>query len=325
MSLTTTHDRPIRLDGRVAVVTGAGNGLGRQYALALGRLGAKVVVNDLGGDVHGVGSDSTVAQTVVAEIRAAGGDAVADGHSVATPEGGAAIIDAAVQNYGRVDVLVSNAGILRNADVVDSEPSDIEKVLAVHLWGAFNVLRPAMRDMSSRDYGRVVMVSSGVAAFGNVGQAAYGAAKGGIWGLAKCAALEGEPHGVLVNTVMPVARTRMADGMDGKGNHHDSATHDALLQLIDPRAVAPLVAYLSSQECRVTGAAFSAGGGRFAQVFTGLSRGWVASNPNDASVDEIAAHFDDISDLSEYSVPDSLADEIGQLIRRLGSSGGSLA
>jgi NAD(P)-dependent dehydrogenase (short-subunit alcohol dehydrogenase family) len=246
-------------------------GLGRCYALELARRGDRVVVNDLGGDVHGVGADASVAAGVVEEIRAFGGDAVANSDTVATPEGGSAIIATALESYGRIDALVCNAGILRNDTVVDADPCDVDLVLSVHLRGAFNVLRPAMRAMAANHYGRVVMISSAVGVFGNTAQAAYAAAKGGVFGLANAAALEGEPYGILVNTVLPLARTRMMQGMGDKGHHLDPDVHSRFLAAIAPEAVVPLVTFLASDACTTTHTAFSAGAGRFARVFVGLT------------------------------------------------------
>ena len=308
------HSTAVRLDGRVAVVTGAGQGLGRSYALELARRGASVVVNDIGGDVHGTGIDHAISARVVDEIRAEGGEAVADCESVATPEGGDAIIAYAVATYGRVDALVANAGILRNDAVVDADPSDVDAVLAVHLDGAFSVLRPAMRAMRSNRYGRVVMISSSVGVFGNAQQAAYAAAKGGVFGLANAAAIEGEPNGILVNTVMPLAATRMAAGMQGKGHQLDPEVKARLLAAISPDAVAPLVAYLASESCSTTHAAFSAGAGRFARIFVGLSEGWTSPNPATVSAEDVAAHLDRIMRTEGFSMPTSVADEARALM-----------
>ncbi len=200
---------PLSFDGQVAIVTGAGGGLGRSHALELARRGALVVVNDLGGAVDGTGSSATAAEQVVAEIRAAGGDAVANGDSVATPEGGEAIVQCAVDNYGRIDVVVNNAGILRDAAFKNVTPELLDPVIDVHLKGAFNVLRHAWPRLREQNYGRIVNTTSGSGMFGNFGQSNYGAAKAGLMGLTRVLSIEGERNNVRVNAIAPIAHTRM--------------------------------------------------------------------------------------------------------------------
>nr|MDT0664009.1 SDR family NAD(P)-dependent oxidoreductase [Micromonospora sp. DSM 115978] len=204
----------LRFDDRVAVVTGAGRGLGRSYALLLGSLGAKVVVNDPGGAMSGDGADAGPAESVVQEITAAGGEAVACTESVATPEGGQAIIDAAVNTYGRIDILIHNAGNVRYGSLEDMTYEDFDAVLDVHLRGAFHVVRPAFPLMAKAGYGRVVLTSSVGGLYGSQHVANYGAAKAGIVGLSNVVALEGAERGVKCNVIVPAAVTRMAEGID---------------------------------------------------------------------------------------------------------------
>ena len=201
----------IRFDGRVAVITGAGGGLGKTYALELARRGASVVVNDLGGSSDGRGGSSSMADATVKEIIEAGGKAVANYDSVATPEGGKAIIQTALDNFGKVDILVNNAGILRDKSFLKLEPKDLEAVLDVHLKGAFFVTQPAFASMKENGYGRIVMASSGAGIFGNFGQTNYGAAKMGLVGLMNVLSVEGAKYNIKVNTIAPVAKTRLTE------------------------------------------------------------------------------------------------------------------
>ena len=252
----------IRFDGRVAVVTGAGAGLGRAYALELAARGAKVVVNDLGGARDGSGAGSAgPADQVVEEIRAAGGEAVASYASVATPEGGEAIIRKAVEAFGRVDILINNAGILRDKSLIKMAPEEWEKVLSVHLDGAYQVTRPAFRQMREQKYGRVILTTSAAGLFGNFGQANYSAAKLALLGMMNTLKLEGEKYNIKVNTVAPVAATRLTE---------DILPPD-LFERLKPEYVTPLVLYLGSEQCAETGQVFNAGLGYFnrAAVVTG--------------------------------------------------------
>ena len=221
----------IDFQDRVAVITGAGGGLGREYALLLASRGATVVVNDLGGSVHGDGADASAADTVVAEIRSTGGTAIAQHSSVADPEGGAAIIESAVEAFGRVDVLISNAGILRDRTLANMAVEDLRSVLSVHLEGAFYVTMPAFRIMKEQRYGRIVFASSGSGLFGNFGQTNYAAAKAGLVGFMNALKLEGAKYDILVNSVAPIAHTRMTEEILG-----DQA------EQFDAASVAPAVA-----------------------------------------------------------------------------------
>jgi NAD(P)-dependent dehydrogenase (short-subunit alcohol dehydrogenase family) len=248
-------------DGKVAVITGAGGGLGRQHALLLASRGALVVVNDLGGTVDGSGADSSAAQKVVDEIRAAGGEAVANHDSVSTPEGGEGIIQTAIDAYGRVDIVINNAGILRDKTFHNMTPDLVDPVIDVHLKGAFNVTRPAWIRMREQGYGRIVSTSSAAGIFGNFGQANYGAAKMGLVGFSRVLAAEGAKYNIKANVIAPLALTRMTENLMG-----------AVGDKLDPALVTPIVAWLSHEDCDVSGEIYSVGGGRVARHVDGRQR-----------------------------------------------------
>ncbi|QRY45981.1 SDR family NAD(P)-dependent oxidoreductase [Mycolicibacterium boenickei] len=290
----------LRFDDRVAVVTGAGRGLGREYALLLASRGAKVVVNDPGGGLTGDGTDSGPAQAVVDEIVSAGGQAVAVTDSVATAEGGQAIIDAAVGRFGRVDILIHNAGTVRRGSLKELTYNDFEAVLDVHLRGAFHVVRPSFPLMCQAGYGRVVLTSSIGGLYGNHQVANYAAAKAGILGLCNVVALEGADEGVLCNAIVPGAVTRMAEGLDTSAYPPMGAD-----------LVAPAVGWLAHESCSVTGEFLVAIAGRIARAVVAESPGvyqpaW--------TVEEVGEQMDRIRDVSEPVifpvVPDGHADHI---------------
>ncbi|MCH7708155.1 MAG: SDR family oxidoreductase [Myxococcales bacterium] len=289
----------IRYDGRVAIVTGAGGGLGKTYALTLASRGASVVVNDLGGASDGTGGSTSMADEVVKEISEAGGKAVANYDSVATPEGGEAICKAAVDNFGKVDIVINNAGILRDKTFAKLEPSDLEAVLDVHLKGAFFVTQPAFRVMKEQSYGRIVFAASGAGIFGNFGQTNYGAAKMGLVGLSNVLSVEGAKYNIKCNVIAPIARTRLTDQLLGP-----------LADALDPNFVTPLVAFLCSESCDLTHEIFDVGGGRYARIFIGMGPGWVAPKGQIPSAEEIRDHLDAIRDLEGYIIPSSIADEM---------------
>jgi len=276
---------PLSFDGQVAIVTGAGGGLGRSHALELARRGALVVVNDLGGAVDGTGSSATAAERVVEEIRSGGGDAVANGDSVATPDGGEAIVQAAIDAYGRVDVVVNNAGILRDAAFKNVTPELLDPVIDVHLKGAFNVLRHAWPRLREQNYGRIVNTTSGSGMFGNFGQSNYGAAKAGLMGLTRVLSIEGERNNVRVNAIAPIAHTRM--------------TSEQIPDDMVPELISPLVAYLCHSSCEITGQAYSVGGGRVSRLFLGMTTG--ITEP-DLSAEMIAERIGEIEDTSEFVI-----------------------
>lgn len=246
----------LRYDGRVAVITGAGRGLGRAYALLLASRGAKIVVNDLGSSLKGEGGDTGPAEEVAREIRAAGGQAVACTDSVATPEGGARIIQAALEQWGRVDILIHNAGNVRGAPLKEMSQADFDAVVDVHLMGGFHVVHAAFPHMCKAAYGRVVLTSSIGGLYGNFRQANYGVSKAGLIGLSNVVALEGAAEGVKCNVIVPAAVTRMAEGLD-----------TSQYPPMDPELVAPAVAWLCHESCSVTGEMLVALAGRMARAY----------------------------------------------------------
>ncbi|MFI7000497.1 SDR family NAD(P)-dependent oxidoreductase [Nocardia sp. NPDC050175] len=293
----------LEFENRVAIVTGAGGGLGRQYALELARRGASVVVNDLGGSVDGVGGSDAAANRVVEEIQALGGRAAASLHSVATPEGGQGIVDTALEAFGRLDVVVHNAGILRDKTLVKLEWEDLDAVLDVHLRGAFYLSKPAFARMKDNHYGRFVFTSSNAGVFGNFGQSNYGAAKAGLVGLSNVLAIEGAKAGIASNVIMPVARTRMTEELLG-----------TFADQVAPELVTPMVVFLASEACQLTHECFSAVGGRYARVFTGLTPGWYAGHGVTPTAEDILAHLDEIENRDGYTVPLSTGDELATLL-----------
>jgi NAD(P)-dependent dehydrogenase (short-subunit alcohol dehydrogenase family) len=294
----------IEFQDRVAIVTGAGGGLGETYATLLASRGAAVVVNDLGGSVHGEGKDGNTADKVVAQIEAAGGTAVAEYSSVAEPEGGEAIVQKAIDTFGRVDILINNAGILRDRTLSNLEWDDLDAVLDVHLKGAFYVSRPAFNQMKEQEYGRIIMTSSASGMFGNFGQGNYGAAKAGVFGLMSVLKLEGAKYGIAVNAICPIAQTRMTAEILGE-----------MAEQADPASVAPAVAYLVSEECELSGEVWSIGAGSVSRIFTGLCPGYFKHPQEDGpiSIEDVAEHVDDIRAEEDYIVPYSSRDEFAKL------------
>ncbi len=287
----------LRFDGRVAIVTGAGGGLGKSHALALARRGASVLVNDLGGSLDGSGSSASAAQRVVDEILAFGGAAVANHLSVATPEGGEAIVQSAIDAFGRVDVLINNAGILRDRAFHKMDADLIDQVIDVHLKGAFYVSRPAFRLMRDQGYGRIVNTSSASGLFGNFGQANYGAAKAGLAGLTRVLAIEGVEHGIKVNAIAPIALTRMTEGILGE-----------LAPKVSPESVSSLVAYLANEECAVNGNVYSVAGGRIARILVAETHGVVLRENTPEAVSAQMARIDQL-DAARLHEPSSLDNE----------------
>ncbi|MBI4932709.1 MAG: SDR family oxidoreductase [Actinobacteria bacterium] len=282
-------------DGKVVIITGAGGGLGRQHALLMASRGALLVINDLGGAVDGSGSDKGAAERVVDEIKALGGEAVADTNSVATPEGGKAIVQTAVDAFGKVDVVVNNAGILRDKAFGNMEPELLDPVIDVHLKGAFNVTRPAWAIMKEQGYGRIVSTSSAAGIFGNFGQTNYGAAKMGLVGFTRVLAVEGAKYNIKANAIAPLALTRMTENLMG-----------GLGEKLDPGLVSPLVAFLAHDECPVSGQTFSVGGGRIAHVFIAETQGYHNAA---LQLEDVRDNWDTITDQSGYAVPNNLAEE----------------
>jgi len=311
----------IDFSGQAAVVTGAGRGLGRLYALELARRGASVVVNDLGGTMHGDGSDASVADEVVGAIRAAGGTAVASYDSVDTPEGGQAIVDAAVEAFGRLDVVVSNAGIFNSVPFDELSVGQWQQMLRVHLDGGFHLSQPAFRQMKANDGGRFVFISSSAGVFGQPMEAHYAAAKTGLVGLSNVIAIEGAAHGILSNTVLPTGFSRMVTETVGDEKF---LAESGFMRAIRPELVVPLVVFLASSACDFSHRNYSACAGRYARVFVGLGRGWAADahsgSSADPTADDIAAHLGEVSATDPYLVPESIVDEVLEVCDRLGIS-----
>jgi NAD(P)-dependent dehydrogenase (short-subunit alcohol dehydrogenase family) len=287
----------LRFDGRVAIITGAGGGLGRAHALELASRGARILVNDLGGALDGSGASRSAAHRVVDEITALGGEAAPNSDSVASAKGGQAIVQAAVEAFGRVDILVNNAGILRDKAFHKMDAAMIDSVIDVHLKGALYVSQPAFRLMREQGYGRIINTSSASGLFGNFGQANYGAAKAGLAGLTRVLSLEGAGRGIQVNAIAPIASTRMTADLLGDLGGKVSAD-----------AVSPLIAYLAHEECAVTGHVYSVAGGRIARIFVGETRGVVLP---ENTPEAIRAHLSQIDALvvDEFHLPLSLDEE----------------
>ena len=285
----------IRFDHRVAIVTGAGQGLGRSHATFLAARGAKVIVNDVGGNVDGAGSDNTPAESVVREIRAGGGEAVANFDSVADRDGARRIVATALDTFGRADILVNNAGILRDASFHEMSCDDFEHVLKVHLLGTFYVTREIFPILKNNGYGRIVMTTSAAGLYGNPDQTNYAAAKLGIVGLMNSLELEGRQHGVLINAVSPVADTRMGAGV----------FPEYFREMVRPELVTAAVAFLCSDACATSGDIVTAAAGYYAKAQIVESAGVVLAPGADVTPEMIAERYDDISDMSQSSPPPS--------------------
>jgi NAD(P)-dependent dehydrogenase (short-subunit alcohol dehydrogenase family) len=295
----------LRFDGRVAIITGAGGGLGRSHALEFARRGAQVLVNDLGGSLDGSGSSKSAAQQVVDEITAFGGVAAPNHDSVASSEGGRAIVQGALDAFGRVDVLVNNAGILRDKAFHKMDGASIDAVIDVHLKGAFYVSQAAFALMREQGYGRIVNTTSGSGLFGNFGQANYGAAKAGLAGLTRVLAIEGASRGIKTNAIAPIAATRMTENVLGD-----------LGVKVTPDSVSPLVALLAHEQCPVNGHVYSVAGGRIARIFVAETHG-VVLEENTAEAILAQLSVIDEFDALRYYEPSSLEDEIAIIAKSL--------
>ena len=262
-----------------------------------------MVVNDLGGSVAGEGSDLGPADACAKEIRDLGGEAVADGSSVSTPEGGEQIVKSAMDAFGRVDIVVNNAGILRDKTFHNMTPELLNPVIDVHLKGAFFVTRPAWIQMREQGYGRIVNTSSGSGVLGNFGQTNYGAAKMGLVGLTRVLANEGAKHNIKANAIAPIARTRMTEELMG-----------AAADKLDPELVSPIVAWLAHEDCPVTGEVYTVGGGRVARFFIGMTTGYY--NPK-LTLEDVRDHFDEIRDEKGYTVPANPGEEMQLLFKMI--------
>ena len=310
-------DDELRFDGRVAIVTGAGGGLGRAHALLLASRGATVVVNDLGThDKGGDGADTGPAHAVVDEITALGGVAVADTNSVAERSGAEALVGGTLEQFERLDILVNNAGIIRNRTFLNIGDDELDPVLDVHLRGAFYVTRPAYEHMKSAGYGRIVNTSSSSGLFGFFGQTAYAAAKMALVGFTKTLAIEGARYGIQVNALAPGALTRMTGDVMGEGSETAEAMSlgaDELDAAFGPQHVAPVVAWLAHEDCELTGEVLSAMGGRVGRAFVAVTPGIYDAELSPETLRDRQA---EVLDETGYIIPADGPAE-GVLLRRL--------
>ena len=315
----------IDFEGRVAVITGAGNGLGRAYALDLARRGAAVVVNDIGDEPAGSGTVKSAAK-VVKEIEAAGGRAVANCDSIETRAGAEANVEAAMSAFGRIDIVISNAGNQANSRFEDMTDVDLESVLAVHLKGAFALSQAAYKVMMRQRYGRFLFTSSASGIFGHYIRSNYAAAKAGVVGLMHSVHLEGARYNIAANALLPMAASPNSklgkvpanilwpDWESRMPERQPDLAH--LAGVMSPAHVAGLVTYLVSEDCKSSGGIYSAVGGRFSRVFIGATSGWLNPSAEPASAEDIRAHFDEIEDRANFEEYPSLTDEILSIARR---------
>ena len=295
----------LRFDGKVAIVTGAGNGLGKSHALLLGSRGAKVVVNDLGGDIHGDGKRSSVAaDAVVEEIKAMGGDAVANYDSV---EDGDKIVQTAVDTFGTVDIVINNAGILRDVSFAKMTDKDWDLILAVHLRGSYKVSHAAWPIMKEKGYGRIIMTTSAAGIYGNFGQANYSAAKLGLAGLANTLSVEGRKSNIHVNTIAPLAKSRLTE----------TVMPAELLEKLAPEYVSPLVAWLCNENCEETGGIFEVGAGYIGKLRWERTSEGVFNTANGLSPEAVASRWDKVTDFSESTNPSDVNTALGQIIETM--------
>ena len=308
----------LRFDDRVALVTGAGGGLGREHALMLASRGAAVMVNDLGSPtMGGQDHDPSPAQAVVDEITAAGGVAIANSDSVASREGAESMVASALEEFGRLDILINNAGIIRNRTFLNIGEYEFEPVLDVHVKGSFFVTRPAYEHMKTVGYGRIINTSSGSGLFGSFGQTAYSAAKAAIYGFTRTLAIEGSRYGVHVNAIAPGALTRMTGdvlGDDGAMAEMTGLSGEDLVYQMGPHQVAPAVVYLAHESCSLNGETLSASGGRVGRAFMGVTKGIYE---DDLTLETVAERIDEVCDEDGYLVPNNVDQEIELLLSHL--------
>jgi len=297
----------IRFDDRVAVITGAGGGLGRAHALLLAGLGAKVVVNDLGGSMEGEGSESTPAQKVVDEITAGGGEATPNFDSVSDWDGAQKIIGTAIDTYGKIDILINNAGILRDKSMMKMEVKDWELVIAVHLSGTFFCTKSALPNMRENGYGRILSTASAAGLYGNFGQTNYGAAKMGIAGMMNSVKLEGAKYNIKANTLVPIAGTRLTA----------TVMPPQVLDQLKPEFVSPLAAYLCSEQCELSGAMMTAGAGYFSRAAVMEGPGVFFGDAASVTVDDISARIADITTLEGAVEYDTATAQTGHALSQI--------
>jgi NAD(P)-dependent dehydrogenase (short-subunit alcohol dehydrogenase family) len=297
----------VRFDDRVAVITGAGGGLGKAYAMLLASRGAKVVVNDLGGSFDGVGADTRAAQLVVDEIKASGGEATPNYNSVSDWESAQQIIQTAIDAYGKIDILINNAGILRDKSIIKMTLEDYELVRSVHLDGTFFCTKAAFPYMRDAAYGRIVSTASGSGVYGNFGQTNYGAAKMGIIGLTNCLKQEGAKYNILANVIVPQAGTRMTA----------TVLPENILEKLKPEYVAPIVAWMASEQCDVSGCYFMAGAGYYSrsQIVEGPG---VFLDPNkEITIEDVVAQLDKIKSIEGGRGYGSVMEQTGYVLSNL--------
>ena len=297
----------VRFNDRVAIVTGAGGGLGRAHALLLASRGAKVVVNDLGGSVDGVGGDETPAQKVVDEIKAAGGEAVPNYDSVSEWENAQKIVQTALDAFGRIDILVNNAGILRDKSMLKMSIEDYNLVRSVHLDGTFYCIKAALPHMRESSYGRIVSTASGTGVYGNFGQTNYGAAKMGVVGLTNCVKQEGAKYNILANVIVPQAGTRMTA----------TVLPPNIVEKLKPEYVSPIVGWLASEQCDVSGMIFMAGAGYFSRAAVVESPGVFLDPEGEITIEDVAANLDKIKNLEGGREFGNVTEQTGYVLSNL--------
>ena len=310
------NNSDLRFDGRVAIVTGAGRGLGRAHALLLAQRGAKVVVNDLGGSKEGEGSDAGPANDVVQEIIAAGGIAVADTNNVGDEEACHALVDTAIREFGRIDIVVNNAGISRWATFPEADADNLERTLDVHLRGTWHTTRAAWPYMEAQGYGRVITTTS-TGMLGLPDNLAYATAKGALIGFTRSLALAAAPKGILVNCIAPNAVTRPSESATKPNIVTANQMDAARMQAMDTGLVSPMVGLLAHESCPVNGEILVAGAKRFSRWFLGITPGWVSDGA--PSIEEVAEHWDEINDQDGYYTPTSVMDWGSKFMAHLGA------
>lgn len=295
----------LRFDGRVAIVTGAGHGLGRQHALELAARGAKVVVNDLGGARDGTGASAGPAQEVVEEIKKNGGEAIADAGNVATEEGARGLVQAALDGFGKIDIVVNNAGILRDKSFKNMSAEEYDAVIAVHLRGSFLVAQAAFGHMRDQAYGRIINTSSPAGLFGNFGQANYSTAKMGLVGFTRTLGIEGAKYNIKANAIAPVAYTRMTEDLF-PAEFKDTMGADK---------VTPLVVYLAHESNETTGEVYTVGGGWIGRAFVAQGPGW--AKKDGLSVEDVAANWEAINTMEGFTVPKNPGEQMTVMFEAL--------